>query len=168
MVRRRVREGPVRQPEVGGEEGAEGPPAVESDRFIALRSHYLFASQFTTPGLEGAHEKGGVEGEVGRYRRNHLVPVPELRDLAELNAMLLAGCERILADGSTVGGDGRPVVGGGAAVAAGAAGRAVRRVRNRRAARRREVVGHDPSEPLLGPGPAGGVEGERQDRRAGR
>jgi len=61
-----------------------------------LRSHYLFASQFTTPGLGGAHEKGGVEGEVGRYRRNHLVPVPELRDLAELNAMLLAGCERDL------------------------------------------------------------------------
>ncbi|MGH2890047.1 MAG: Mu transposase domain-containing protein [Solirubrobacteraceae bacterium] len=37
--------------------------------------------------------KGGVEGEVGRYRRNHLVPVPELADLAELNRMLLAGCE---------------------------------------------------------------------------
>ncbi|MGH2887092.1 MAG: Mu transposase domain-containing protein, partial [Solirubrobacteraceae bacterium] len=32
-------------------------------------------------------------GEVGRYRRNHLVPVPELTDLAELNRMLLAGCE---------------------------------------------------------------------------
>ena len=71
----------------------KGRRRVESDRFVALRSHYLFASQFTTPGLEGAHEKGGVEGEVGRYRRNHLVPVPELTDLAELNAMLLAGCE---------------------------------------------------------------------------
>ncbi len=78
---------------------------VESDRFVALRSHYLFASQFTTPGLEGAHEKGGVEGEVGRYRRNHLVPVPQLRDLAELNAMLLAGCEQDL--GRRI--DGRPV-----------------------------------------------------------
>jgi transposase len=71
----------------------KGRRRVESDRFVALRSHYLFASQFTTPGLEGAHEKGGVEGEVGRYRRSHLVPVPQLRDLAELNAMLLAGCE---------------------------------------------------------------------------
>jgi hypothetical protein len=71
----------------------KGRRRVETDRFVALRSHYLFESQFTTPGLEGAHEKGGVEGEVGRYRRNHLVPVPELRDLAELNAMLLAGCE---------------------------------------------------------------------------
>jgi len=71
----------------------KGRRRIETDRFVALRSHYLFESQFTTPGLEGAHEKGGVEGEVGRYRRNHLVPVPELRDLAELNALLLAGCE---------------------------------------------------------------------------
>ena len=71
----------------------KGRRRVESDRFVALRSHYLFASQFTTPGIEGAHEKGGVEGEVGRYRRNHLVPVPHVADLAELNAILLAGCE---------------------------------------------------------------------------
>jgi transposase len=49
----------------------KGRRRVESDRFVALRSHYLFASQFTTPGLEGAHEKGGVEGEVGRCRRSH-------------------------------------------------------------------------------------------------
>jgi len=71
----------------------KGRRRVESDRFVALRSHYLFASQFMTPGLEGAHQKGGVEGEVGRHRRNHLVPVPEVADLAELNRMLLAGCE---------------------------------------------------------------------------
>ncbi len=71
----------------------KGRRRVESDRFVAMRSHYLFVSQFTTPGIEGAHEKGGVEGEVGRYRRNHLVPVPEVADLAELNRMLLAGCE---------------------------------------------------------------------------
>jgi transposase len=71
----------------------KGRRRVESDRFVALRSHYLFCSQFTTPGLEGAHEKGGVEGEVGRFRRNHLVPVPVVADLAELNALLLAGCE---------------------------------------------------------------------------
>ena len=71
----------------------KGRRRVESDRFVALRSHYLFQSQFTTPGLEGAHEKGGVEGEVGRHRRNHLVPVPEVADLAELNRLLLAGCE---------------------------------------------------------------------------
>jgi transposase len=74
----------------------KGRRRVESDRFVALRSHYLFVSQFTTPGIEGAHEKGGVEGEVGRYRRNHLVPVPHLIDLAQLNVLLLAGCERDL------------------------------------------------------------------------
>jgi transposase len=75
----------------------KGRRRVESDRFVALRSHYLFGSQFTTPGLEGAHEKGGVEGEVGRFRRNHLVPVPVVADLAELNALLLVGCEADLA-----------------------------------------------------------------------
>ncbi len=74
----------------------KGRRRVESDRFVALRSHYLFASAFMTPGIEGAHQKGGVEGEVGRHRRNHLVPVPQVADLAELNEMLLAGCERDL------------------------------------------------------------------------
>ena len=61
-----------------------GRRRVESDRFVALRSHYLFASWFTLVGIEGAHEKGGVEGEVGRFRRRHLVPVPEVGSLAEL------------------------------------------------------------------------------------
>ncbi len=82
----------------------KGRRRIESDRFVALRSHYLFGSQFTTPGPDGAHEKGGVEGEVGRLRRNHLVPVPEPADLAALNAILLAACEADLArriDGRT-------------------------------------------------------------------
>lgn len=43
---------------------------------------------YCLPGVEGAHEKGGVEGEGGRFRRNHLVPVPEVDSLAELNATL--------------------------------------------------------------------------------
>jgi transposase len=67
-----------------------GRRRVETDRFVALRSHYLFVSAFTTPGIEGAHAKGGVEGEVGRFRRNHLVPVPAVASLAALNARLLA------------------------------------------------------------------------------
>jgi transposase len=80
----------------------------ETDRFIALRSHYLFDSAFTLAGLQGAHEKGGVEGEVGRFRRNHLVPVPEVADLAELNALIGAGCEAdldrtIVGRGETIG-----------------------------------------------------------------
>lgn len=70
-----------------------GLPEFGQIRNVALRSHYLFESQFTTPGIQGAHEKGGVEGEVGRFRRNHLVPVPQVADRAELNARLLADCE---------------------------------------------------------------------------
>ncbi len=62
----------------------------ETVRFVAFRSHWRFAAEFCTPG-EG-HEKGGVEGEVGYFRRNHLVPVPAVADLEALNALLLAGC----------------------------------------------------------------------------
>ena len=38
------------------------------------------------------NEKGGVEGELGWYRRNWLVPVPEAEDLESLNRQLLAAC----------------------------------------------------------------------------
>jgi transposase len=82
-----------------------GRRRVETDRFIALRSHYLFDSIFTTPGLEGAHEKGGVEGEVGRFRRNHLVPVPAVGSIGQLNRLLVDASERDLGRRIT----GRPV-----------------------------------------------------------
>jgi transposase len=62
----------------------------ETTRFLAFRSHWQFDAAFCTPG-EG-HEKGGVEGEVGYFRRNHWVPVPQAADLDALNAQLLAGC----------------------------------------------------------------------------
>jgi transposase len=62
----------------------------ETARFVAFRSHWRFEASFCTPG-EG-HEKGGVEGEAGFFRRNHFVPVPTARTLDELNARLLAGC----------------------------------------------------------------------------
>ena len=62
----------------------------ETERFIAFRSHWKFQAEFCTPGE--AHEKGGVEGEGGYFRRNHWVPVPQARDLAELNNRLLEGC----------------------------------------------------------------------------
>lgn len=39
---------------------------------------------------DGAHEKGGVEGEVGRYRRRWLTPVPEFATIAELNEYMAA------------------------------------------------------------------------------
>ena len=62
----------------------------ETARFVAFRSHWRFAADFCTPG-EG-HEKGGVEGEAGYFRRNHLVPVPHVADMDALNALLLEGC----------------------------------------------------------------------------
>ena len=70
----------------------QGRDRLESDQFIALRSHYGFDSFFCTPGIDGAHEKGGVEGEVGRFRRRHLVPVPRVASMTELNVLLAAGC----------------------------------------------------------------------------
>ena len=73
-----------------------GRRRVESDRFVALRSHYLYQSSFTRTGKEGAHEKGGVEGDVGRFRRAYLVPIPEVASLSELNERLAVCCIRDL------------------------------------------------------------------------
>jgi transposase len=67
-----------------------GSRREETARFVAFRSHWRFAAEFCTPG-EG-HEKGGVESEVGTFRRNHWVPLPRARDLAGLNAQLLQAC----------------------------------------------------------------------------
>lgn len=67
-----------------------GRARAESDRWVAFRSHYGFDTFYCIPGIEGAHEKGGVEGEVGRFRRTHLVPTPVVATLAELNARLAA------------------------------------------------------------------------------
>ncbi|MCA9566285.1 MAG: IS21 family transposase [Myxococcales bacterium] len=72
----------------------QGRRRVETGRMVAFRSHYLFDTVYCLPGKEGAHEKGGVEGEVGRSRRTHLVPVPRMPDLDALNAHLRRGCEQ--------------------------------------------------------------------------
>ncbi len=71
-----------------------GRDRLENERFVALRSHYGFDSFYCLPGIEGSHEKGGVEGEVGRFRRRHLVPVPRVASLAELNELIAAGDRR--------------------------------------------------------------------------
>ena len=55
-----------------------------------MRSHYGFESFYCTPGRDGAHEKGGVEGEVGWFRRNHLTPTPAVATLDELNDKIRA------------------------------------------------------------------------------
>lgn len=61
---------------------------VETDRWVAFRSHFDIDAFYCQPGLTGAHEKGGVEGDIGRFRRNHLVPVPEVESLRELNEFI--------------------------------------------------------------------------------
>lgn len=61
---------------------------VEADRWIAFRSHFSIESFYCRPGIEGAHEKGGVEGQIGYFRRNHFTPVPEVESLAELNELV--------------------------------------------------------------------------------
>ena len=68
-----------------------GHQREETTRFIAFRSHWGFQSEFCTPG-EG-HEKGGVEGEGGYFRRNHLVPVPQVSNWEELNLLLREACQ---------------------------------------------------------------------------
>lgn len=62
----------------------------ETERFIAFRSHWGFQAEFCNPAR--GNEKGGVEGEAGYFRRNHLVPVPQVEDLEQLNHFLLEGC----------------------------------------------------------------------------
>ncbi|MFE3200164.1 IS21 family transposase [Embleya sp. NPDC059237] len=61
---------------------------VEAERWTAFRSHHGLEALYCRPGIGGAHEKGGVEGQIGWFRRNRLVPVPEVATLAELNAMI--------------------------------------------------------------------------------
>jgi len=65
---------------------------AEKRTFVLFRSHYLFESHFCTPAQ--GHEKGGVEHSVGFARRNFLVPIPEVNSFEELNAHLLAQCNK--------------------------------------------------------------------------
>jgi transposase len=65
-----------------------GRDRKENARWAAFRSWYGFDAFYCEPGIGGAHEKGGVEGEIGRFRRNFLVPVPRVASLADLNARL--------------------------------------------------------------------------------
>lgn len=67
-----------------------GHQREETGRFIAFRSHWSFETEFCNPAR--GNEKGGVEGEVGYFRRNHLVPVPRVASLEELNELLLHAC----------------------------------------------------------------------------
>jgi len=61
---------------------------VEADRWTAFRSHWGIDAFYCQPGVKGAHEKGGVEGQIGWFRRNHFVPVPEVASVQALNALV--------------------------------------------------------------------------------
>src|SRR5262249_14931987 len=56
------------------------------ERLIAFRSHWGFQTEFCNPAR--CNEKGGVEGEAGYFRRIHLVPIPQAKNLQELNQYL--------------------------------------------------------------------------------
>lgn len=61
-----------------------------STGFLQLVSHYLFDYHFCL--VRRANEKGVVEGIVRFSRLNFMVPVPQVRDFAELNEYLLGMC----------------------------------------------------------------------------
>ena len=62
--------------------------------FEQLLSHYLFDYHFCR--VRRPNEKGVVEGMVGYSRRNFLVPVPQVKDLEELNGKREEMCRRDL------------------------------------------------------------------------
>jgi len=65
-----------------------------TDGFLKLQSHYLFREHFCR--VRRPNEKGVVEGVVKFARLNFLVPVPQVKDLHELNAMLAHKCREDL------------------------------------------------------------------------
>ncbi len=65
-----------------------------TDGFLKLQSHYLFREHFCRVGR--ANEKGVVEGVVKFTRLNFFVPVPQVRDLSELNGRLVEKCREDL------------------------------------------------------------------------
>lgn len=68
----------------------QGRQRQENDRWVLFRSHYGFDPFYCQPGIAGAHEKGGVEGEVGWFRRNRLSPMPVAESLDQLNDRIRA------------------------------------------------------------------------------
>lgn len=67
-----------------------GRDRLEQEEFIKLKAYYNFEARFCNPG--SGYEKGGVEGLVGLARRNYMVPVPEGKNLDELNEKVLREC----------------------------------------------------------------------------
>lgn len=68
----------------------QGRQRVENERWCLFKSTFQFDAFYCQPGIAGAHEKGGVEGEVGWFRRNRLSPMPVVESLDELNDKIRA------------------------------------------------------------------------------
>jgi len=62
-----------------------------SHLFAGLQSHYVFDDRYGRPAK--GNDKGAVEGMVGFTRRTFMVPIPQARDIDELNAMFRGRCE---------------------------------------------------------------------------
>jgi len=67
-----------------------GQYAKPQAEYHALSAHYAFEMVFCNPGK--GNEKGLVENLVGWARRNILVPIPRVKDIDELNQLLLENC----------------------------------------------------------------------------
>lgn len=65
-----------------------------TQRFSALRSHYLFTSRFCN--VASGNEKGHVENSVKRAERTYLTPLPQVNSLDALNEHLAQWTERDL------------------------------------------------------------------------
>lgn len=63
-----------------------------TELFTRCQTHYGFETTFCNP--YAGYEKGNVENKVGYFRRNLLVPVPEVSNLGAMNVELLTRSER--------------------------------------------------------------------------
>lgn len=82
-----------------------GKGRVEQESFRKFHSYYSFEPRFCN--VASAHEKGGVEGNIGYVRRNYLVPIPRADSIDELNEQvtgdcLAYGCHRVQGREKTV------------------------------------------------------------------
>ena len=74
------------------------------------RCQHPIVNSSAPPAWTACMKRGGVEGEIGRFRRRHLTPVPHVGSLAALNKALAAADARDDTAGSAPGSrpSGRP------------------------------------------------------------
>ncbi len=72
----------------------KGNKREEQDQFIALRTHYLYESNFCRPAR--GNEKGGVENAGREAVRRFFVPYPDVDSFEELNEYLHLECVKLL------------------------------------------------------------------------